>query len=200
MNEKALFLMLAMYNGKVDSLIGIGICLIWSQSVKYCCSYSWVLLPEDKLSITAHTMVGMSSQVSRVEKHDWLEATLCVPFSLSLLAGRCYCSARMPVLDGKFSCKELTLDIWDLGGPVLFLCWVSWQLVNNSGHFGIMFIHWHCIFTSLPLRVNIAINNDGLQFQYLRIEMSFYDNSEWIFLGEMFFCGKKYKIIKYGST
>ena len=40
-------------------------------------------------------------------------------------------------------------------------------------------------------RMNIDINNDGLQFQYLRIEMSFYDNSEWIFLGEVFFCGKK---------
>ena len=40
-------------------------------------------------------------------------------------------------------------------------------------------------------RLNIDINNDGLQFQYLRIEMSFYDNSEWIFLGEVFFCGKK---------
>ena len=39
-------------------------------------------------------------------------------------------------------------------------------------------------------RLNIDINNDGLQFQYLRIEMSFYDNSEWIFLGEVFFCGE----------
>ena len=40
-------------------------------------------------------------------------------------------------------------------------------------------------------RLIIDINNDGLQFQYLRIEMSFYDNSEWIFLGEVQFCGKK---------
>ena len=39
-------------------------------------------------------------------------------------------------------------------------------------------------------RMNIDINNDGLQFQYLRIEMSFYDNSEWIFLSEVNFCGK----------
>ena len=38
-------------------------------------------------------------------------------------------------------------------------------------------------------RLNIDINN-GLQFQYLRIVMSFYDNSEWIFLGEMQFCGE----------
>ena len=38
-------------------------------------------------------------------------------------------------------------------------------------------------------RVNIDINN-GLQFQYLRIEMSFYDNSEWIFLSEVQFCGE----------
>ena len=39
-------------------------------------------------------------------------------------------------------------------------------------------------------RLNIDINNDRLQFQYLRILMSFYDNSEWIFLGEVQFCGK----------
>ena len=32
--------------------------------------------------------------------------------------------------------------------------------------------------------------NNGLQFQYLRIEMAFYDNSEWIFLGEVQFCGE----------
>ena len=38
-------------------------------------------------------------------------------------------------------------------------------------------------------RLNIDINN-GLQFQYLRIEMSFYINSEWIFLGEVQFCGE----------
>ena len=52
------------------------------------------------------------------------------------------------------------------------------------------------ITTNLPsrtgderLRLNIDINN-GLQFQYLRIEISFYDNSEWIFLGEVQFCGE----------
>ena len=39
-------------------------------------------------------------------------------------------------------------------------------------------------------RLNIDINDNGLQFQYLRIEMSFYDNSKWIFLGEVQFCGE----------
>ena len=39
-------------------------------------------------------------------------------------------------------------------------------------------------------RLFIAINDNGLQFQYLRVEMSFYDDSEWIFLGEVEFCGK----------
>ena len=39
-------------------------------------------------------------------------------------------------------------------------------------------------------RMNINNNNNGLQFQYLRIEMSFYDNSEWIFLNEVWFCGE----------
>ena len=39
-------------------------------------------------------------------------------------------------------------------------------------------------------RMNIDINNDELQFQYLRIEMNFYNNSEWIFLSEVQFCGE----------
>ena len=29
-----------------------------------------------------------------------------------------------------------------------------------------------------------------LQFQYLRVEMSFYTNSQWIFLSEVYFCGE----------
>ena len=39
-------------------------------------------------------------------------------------------------------------------------------------------------------RLDIDINNDGLQFQYLRILMNFYSNSEWIFLSEVQFCGE----------
>ena len=53
------------------------------------------------------------------------------------------------------------------------------------------------ITTNLPNRtedgqhvMNININSAELQFQYLRIEMSFYDNSEWIFLSEVQFCGE----------
>jgi len=38
-------------------------------------------------------------------------------------------------------------------------------------------------------RLNIDISNE-LQFQYLRIVMSFYDNSEWIFHSEVQFCGE----------
>ena len=38
--------------------------------------------------------------------------------------------------------------------------------------------------------LNIDINDNGPQFQYLRIEMIFYDNSEWIFLSEVQFCGE----------
>ena len=46
-------------------------------------------------------------------------------------------------------------------------------------------------------RMNIDLNNDGLQFQYLRIEMTFFDDSEWIFLGEVFFCGEySYRLIQ----
>ena len=40
-------------------------------------------------------------------------------------------------------------------------------------------------------RMNIEINDNGLQFQYLRIEMNFYDDSEWIFLNEVQFCGEQ---------
>ena len=39
-------------------------------------------------------------------------------------------------------------------------------------------------------RWSIDINDNGLQFQYLRTEMSFYDDSEWIFLNEVEFCGE----------
>ena len=39
-------------------------------------------------------------------------------------------------------------------------------------------------------RLNIDNGNPRLQFQYLRIVMSFYDTSEWIFLSEVLFCGK----------
>ena len=39
--------------------------------------------------------------------------------------------------------------------------------------------------------VNFDITDDGLQFQYLKIEMNFYNNnSEWIFLSEVHFCGE----------
>ena len=39
-------------------------------------------------------------------------------------------------------------------------------------------------------RVDIDVNDNGLRFQYLRIVMSFYDDSEWIFLGDVYFCGE----------
>ena len=38
-------------------------------------------------------------------------------------------------------------------------------------------------------RLNININNDTIQYKYLRIVMSFYSSSEWIFLSEVEFCG-----------
>ena len=40
-------------------------------------------------------------------------------------------------------------------------------------------------------RLNVHINDVGLQFQYLRIVMSFYNNSEWIFLSDVQFCGEQ---------
>ena len=38
--------------------------------------------------------------------------------------------------------------------------------------------------------LNIDISDDKLKFVYLRITMTFYSNSEWIFLGEVQFCGE----------
>ena len=37
--------------------------------------------------------------------------------------------------------------------------------------------------------LNITINDKRFKYLYLRIEMIFYGNSEWIFLGEVQFCG-----------
>ena len=39
-------------------------------------------------------------------------------------------------------------------------------------------------------RMNIDID-DGPKFQYLRMVMTFHDDSEWIFLGEVQFCGEQ---------
>ena len=39
-------------------------------------------------------------------------------------------------------------------------------------------------------RLHVDIYSAGLQFQYLRIEMSFYGNSEWIFLSDVQLCGE----------
>ena len=39
-------------------------------------------------------------------------------------------------------------------------------------------------------RLNVDISSAGLQFQYLRIEMSFSGDSDWIFLSDVQFCGK----------
>ena len=38
--------------------------------------------------------------------------------------------------------------------------------------------------------LNISIISDGLRFVYLRIAMNLYDNSDWIFLDEVQFCGE----------
>ena len=39
-------------------------------------------------------------------------------------------------------------------------------------------------------RLFIDINDNGLQFQYLRMDLNFNDDSEWIFMGEVYFCGE----------
>ena len=39
-------------------------------------------------------------------------------------------------------------------------------------------------------KMNIGVSDNRPQFQYLRIEMNFYNNSNGIFLGEVQFCGE----------
>ena len=39
-------------------------------------------------------------------------------------------------------------------------------------------------------RLNLNINNDTIQYRYLKMVMSFYSSSEWIFLSEVEFCGE----------
>ena len=40
------------------------------------------------------------------------------------------------------------------------------------------------------LNFDFSSGSIRLQFQYLRIEMTFYTNSQWIFLSEVYFCGE----------
>ena len=39
-------------------------------------------------------------------------------------------------------------------------------------------------------RVHVDIGNNDLKFQYLRMVLSFYNDSEWIFFGYVQFCGR----------
>ena len=39
-------------------------------------------------------------------------------------------------------------------------------------------------------RVDMFFNLKTLRFQYLKVDMNFYDSSDWIFLGEVQFCGE----------
>ena len=84
---------------------------------------------------------------------------------------------------------------------------IFWNSPSNSlivpdvtlawGDHNMVFIPVTAITTNSPNRtedgqaiLSIGINNDRLKFVYLRITMAFYSNSEWIFLGEVQFCGE----------
>ena len=90
--------------------------------------------------------------------------------------------------------SRITMFFWNSPSnsiviPNVMMYWSNDDSITPSSEINIT--------TSLPnrtvddrRRLNIDIGNEGLHLQYLRIEMTFYDNSEWIFLGEVHFCGE----------
>ena len=97
------------------------------------------------------------------------------------------------IFDQQINISRITMFFWNSQSnsiiiPNVMMYWSNDDSITPSNEITIT--------TSSPDRTGdgrrrlfIGTNN-GLQFQYLRIEMSFYDNSEWIFLGEMQFCGE----------
>ena len=96
--------------------------------------------------------------------------------------------------DQQINISRITMFFWNSQNnsiiiPNVMMYWSNDDSITPSNEITIT--------TSSPSRTGdgrrrlfIDINDSGLQFQYLRIEMRFYDNSEWIFLGEVYFCGK----------
>ena len=74
--------------------------------------------------------------------------------------------------------------------PTVMMYWSNDDSITPSDEISVIIRKPPVRTGNVRRRMNIDINNERLQFQYLRIEMSFYGNSEWIFLGEVSFCGK----------
>ena len=96
--------------------------------------------------------------------------------------------------DQQINISRITMFIWNSQRnsiiiPNVMMYWFNDDSITPSNEIAIT--------TSSPSRtgdgrrrLNVDINDIGLQFQYLRIVMNFYDDSEWIFLGEVQFCGE----------
>ena len=89
--------------------------------------------------------------------------------------------------------RRISMFFWNSSSNSIIVPNVRIDWSDNN----VIFRHISTITTNSPNRtedgqhkLDIDINNAGLQFQYLRILMSFYSNSEWIFLSEVQFCGE----------
>ena len=93
----------------------------------------------------------------------------------------------------QISISNITMFFWNLPSNSIIVPNVMMYWADHT----MQFIEITSTTTSSPNRakdgqstLGIDIISDILKFQYLRIVMSFYDNSEWIFLSEVQFCGK----------
>ena len=95
--------------------------------------------------------------------------------------------------DQQINISRITMFFWNSQSNSIIIPNVSMYWSNDDS---ITPSNEITITTSSPSRTGDARRrmiidiDDGPKFQYLRIEMSFYDDSEWIFLGEVQFCGK----------
>ena len=94
--------------------------------------------------------------------------------------------------DQQISISRITMFFWNSPSNSIIISNVRIAWANRNVQF-----RETTITTNSPNRtedgqsiLNISISNDRLQLQYLRIVMNFYDDSEWIFLGEVQFCGE----------
>ena len=101
--------------------------------------------------------------------------------------------------DQQINISRISMFFWNSPGNSIIVPNVTMAWADHNMQFSDT-----TITTNSPNRTEdglstLNINNisNRLKFQYLRIMMSFYDSSEWIFLSEVQFCGKC--VASYGS-
>ena len=97
--------------------------------------------------------------------------------------------------DQQINISRITMFFWNSQNnsiiiPNVMMYWSNDDSITSSNEITITTDYLPSRTCDGRCRLNIDINDNGLRFQYLRIVMSFYDNSEWIFLGEVQFCGE----------